>query len=56
MNLVALFIAPAVVAMNLEGDTLTRVGITVAATLVIVVSVIISKRRPITVGEEAPVS
>ena len=56
MNLVALLIAPAVVAMNLEGDTLTRVGITVAATLVIVVSVIISKRRPITVGEEAPVS
>ena len=56
MNLVALLIAPAVVAMNLEGDTLTRVGITVAATLVIVVSVIISKRRPITVGEEVPVS
>jgi K(+)-stimulated pyrophosphate-energized sodium pump len=56
MNLVALLIAPAVVAMNLEGDTLTRLGITVAATLVIVVSVIISKRRPITVGEEAPVS
>ncbi len=56
MNLVALLIAPAVVAMNLEGDTLTRVGITVVATLVIVVSVIISKRRPITVGEEAPVS
>ena len=56
MNLVALLIAPAVVAMNLEGDTLTRVGITVAATLVIVVSVIISKRRPITVGEEAAVS
>jgi K(+)-stimulated pyrophosphate-energized sodium pump len=56
MNLVALLIAPAVVAMNLEGDTLTRLGITVAATLVIVVSVIISKRRPITVGEEVPVS
>ncbi len=56
MNLVALLIAPAVVAMNLEGDTLTRVGITVVATLVIVVSVIISKRRPITVGEEVPVS
>jgi len=56
MNLVALLIAPAVVAMNLEGDTLTRVGITVAATLVIVVSVIISKRRSITVGEEAAVS
>jgi hypothetical protein len=42
--------------MNLEGDTLTRVGITVVATLLIVVSVIISKRRPITVGEEVPVS
>lgn len=56
MNLVALLIAPAVVSINLEGDTLTRVGITVAATLVIVVSVIISKRRPITVGEEVPVS
>ncbi len=56
MNLVALLIAPAVVAMNLEGNTTTRIGITVAATLVIVVSVIISKRRPITVGEEAVVS
>lgn len=56
MNLVALLIAPAVVSMNLEGDTLTRLGITIAATLVVVVSVIISKRRPITVGEEAPVS
>lgn len=56
MNLVALLIAPAVVAMNLEGDTLTRLSITVAATLVVVVSVIISKRRPITVGEEVPVS
>jgi K(+)-stimulated pyrophosphate-energized sodium pump len=53
MNLVALLIAPAVVAMTLENKDATRIGLALAATAVIVISVIISKRRPIAVGEEA---
>jgi K(+)-stimulated pyrophosphate-energized sodium pump len=53
MNLVALLIAPAVVAMTLEDKDAMRIGLALAATAVIVVSVIISKRRPIAVGEEA---
>jgi K(+)-stimulated pyrophosphate-energized sodium pump len=53
MNLVALLIAPAVVAMTLENKDAMRIGLALVATAVIVVSVIISKRRPIAVGEEA---
>jgi len=56
MNLVALLIAPAVVAMTLEDKDAMRIGLALAATAVIVVSVIISKRRPIAVGEEAMAS
>jgi len=56
MNLVALLIAPAVVAMTLENKDAIRIGLALAATAVIVISVIISKRRPIAVGEEAMAS
>ena len=56
MNLVALLIAPAVVAMTLEDNDVMRIGLALAATAVIVVSIIISKRRPIAVGEEAMAS
>jgi K(+)-stimulated pyrophosphate-energized sodium pump len=56
MNLVALLIAPAVVAMTLEDKDAMRIGLALVATAVIVVSVIISKRRPIAVGEEAMAS
>ena len=56
MNLVALLIAPAVVAMTLENKDATRIGIALVCTAVVVVSVIISKRRPIAVGEEAMAS
>ena len=56
MNLVALLIAPAVVVMTLENKDALRIGLAVAATAVIIVSVIISKRRPIAVGEEAMAS
>ena len=54
MNLVALLIAPAVVAMSIgEGaNTALRWAIAIGATLIIVVSVVVSKRRPIAVGEE----
>ena len=52
MNLVALLVAPAVVTMFLsEGTTLLRWGIALVAVLIIVASVVVSKRRPITVGE-----
>ncbi|MFM8774809.1 MAG: sodium/proton-translocating pyrophosphatase, partial [Actinomycetota bacterium] len=54
MNLVALLIAPAVVAMSIgEGaNTLLRWAIAIGAALIVVVAVVLSKRRPIAVGEE----
>ena len=54
MNLVALLIAPAVVSLSIgEGaNPVMRWAIAIGATLIIVVSVIISKRRPVAVGEE----
>ncbi len=45
MNLVALLIAPAVVAMTIEGQTTLRVGIALAALAIIVGSLIVSGRR-----------
>jgi K(+)-stimulated pyrophosphate-energized sodium pump len=56
MNLVALLIAPEVVALTFDDNsqhTVMRLAITAVAVLVIVTSVVISKRRPIAVGEEA---
>jgi K(+)-stimulated pyrophosphate-energized sodium pump len=52
MNLVALIIAPAVVALSVGEDANTglRVAIALGAVLVIVVSVVISKRRSVVVG------
>ena len=54
MNLVALLIAPAVVALSVgEGaNTLLRWGIALAAVVVVVGAVVVSKRRPIAVGAE----
>ena len=55
MNLVALLIAPAVVALSI-GDSANgplRWAIALGAVLIVVVSVVISKRRPIAVGAEA---
>ncbi len=54
MNLVALLIAPAVVQLSVGDDanTTLRILISLAATAVVVVAVVISKRRSITVGEE----
>lgn len=52
MNLVALLIAPAVVTMSLENDDLLRWGIALGALAVIVASVLISKSRPIAVGDQ----
>jgi K(+)-stimulated pyrophosphate-energized sodium pump len=51
MNLVALLIAPAVVKMQLDGQVGARMGISLASIAVVVVSVIITKRRPIAVGD-----
>ncbi len=50
MNLVALLIAPAVVSLTLDGNAL-RFGIALAAVLVVVGAVVVSKRRPVAVGE-----
>jgi K(+)-stimulated pyrophosphate-energized sodium pump len=65
MNLVSLLVAPAVVAMSVgrdENDPL-RIGIAVAAALVIVGAVVVSKRRSVAIGdvdetpaEQVPVS
>ncbi len=52
MNLVALLIAPAVVSLDLQGETRNKLALAFGALLIVVVSVIISKRRPIAVGEE----
>ncbi len=54
MNLVALLIAPAIVQLSVGDDanTTLRVLIALSATAVVVVAVVISKRRSITVGEE----
>jgi K(+)-stimulated pyrophosphate-energized sodium pump len=54
MNLVALLIAPAVVVMSVgEGENpVLRWAIALAATLIVVVAVVISKRRPIAVGDQ----
>ena len=53
MNLVALLIAPAVVAMSIGADENAplRWIIALVAVIIIVVSVVISKRRPIAVGD-----
>jgi len=54
MNLVALLIAPAIVTMSLQpgvGSWL-RYVICAVAVLIVVVSMVVSKRRPIAVGEE----
>jgi K(+)-stimulated pyrophosphate-energized sodium pump len=52
MNLVALLIAPAVVSLDLQGEMRNRLALSFGALLIVVVAVIISKRRPIAVGEE----
>ncbi len=56
MNLVALLVAPAVVQLSIGDDQNdgARAAIAIAAVLVIVASVLISKRRPISVGVEPP--
>ena len=53
MNLVALLIAPAVVALSIgeSANAPLRWGIALVAVLIVVASVVISKRRPIAVGE-----
>ncbi len=55
MNLVALIIAPAVVSLSVGQDANdgARVAIALAATLVIVAAVVVSKRRSVVVGEVA---
>ena len=58
MNLVALLIAPAVVVMSVgEGENpVLRWTIALGATLIVVVAVVISKRRPIAVGDQDAVN
>jgi len=53
MNLVALLIAPAVVSLSIGADSNTglRWGVAALAALIVIISVVISKRRPIAVGD-----
>jgi K(+)-stimulated pyrophosphate-energized sodium pump len=51
MNLVSLLIAPAVVALFLDDRTTWRVVIAIVAVLVVVGAIVVSKRRPVAVGE-----
>jgi K(+)-stimulated pyrophosphate-energized sodium pump len=55
MNLVSLLIAPAVVAYGFGTDKNTplRITISVVAALIIVAAVVFSKRKPISMGEDA---
>jgi K(+)-stimulated pyrophosphate-energized sodium pump len=54
MNLVALLIAPAIVGLSVGTDANPgiRIAISLGAVLIIVVAVVISKRRPIAVGDQ----
>jgi K(+)-stimulated pyrophosphate-energized sodium pump len=54
MNLVALLIAPAVVGLSIGVDASApiRYAIAIVATAIVVIAVVISKRRPIAVGEQ----
>jgi K(+)-stimulated pyrophosphate-energized sodium pump len=52
MNLVALLIAPAVVTMTLTGLTWQRWLIALVAVAIVVTSIVVSKRRPIAVGDD----
>ena len=58
MNLVALLIAPAIVTMSVgeSANDGLRWGISLVSVAIVVVAVVISKRRPIAVGEEVPVA
>ena len=55
MNLVALLIAPAIVTMSLgaSANTTLRWAIALVAAAIVIVAVVISKRRPIAVGDQA---
>jgi K(+)-stimulated pyrophosphate-energized sodium pump len=58
MNLVALLIAPAVVAMSAgdnQNDTM-RIAIALVAAAIIAGAVYVSKRRPVAIGDETPES
>ena len=54
MNLVALLIAPAVVGLSIGTDASApiRYAIAVVAAAIVVIAVVVSKRRPIAVGEQ----
>ena len=53
MNLVALLIAPAVVMLSIGPDqnTTLRLSVAVVAAAIVVIAIIVSKRRPIAVGD-----
>nr|MCH9840735.1 sodium/proton-translocating pyrophosphatase [Actinomycetes bacterium] len=58
MNLVALLIAPAIVSVSVGADANDGIRLAVAAfaVIVIVIAVIISKRRPIAVGDKQEIT
>ena len=58
MNLVSLLIAPAIVSWSFGKDANTPLRVTIAlvAAAIVVVAVYISKRKPITMGDDAPAS
>jgi K(+)-stimulated pyrophosphate-energized sodium pump len=56
MNLVSLLIAPAVVSWSIGKDANTPLRVTIAlvAAAIVVVAVFISKRKPISMGDDTP--
>jgi K(+)-stimulated pyrophosphate-energized sodium pump len=58
MNLVALLIAPAIVTISVGeyANVTLRWSIAIGATAIVVVAVIVSKRRPISVNDQVAAS
>jgi K(+)-stimulated pyrophosphate-energized sodium pump len=58
MNLVALLIAPAIVGLSVGADAndVLRYAVAAVSVLIILISVIIGKRRPIAVGDQQEIS
>ena len=53
MNLVSLLIAPAIVSVSIGDDAndVVRIGVALVATAIIAVALVITKRRPVSIGE-----
>jgi K(+)-stimulated pyrophosphate-energized sodium pump len=58
MNLVSLLIAPAIVSLSIGEDEndLIRIGVALVAVAILVVALVITKRRPVSIGDVDAIS